>query len=482
MSNVKAALTRSVLSNKHLRQEILIAFCLIVLALLVFVGYLFPGVSTSSWFATRATLPLVVCILIAILVIGFLIIWQIIEPLIRLSREAKMIAAGDLSREIRLVREDELGELGSSVNALTRRIRENVEELNNLNKKTEVLNDEINNRIVMLSNLMEISSGIAQKVALKDILRIAVNKCFPEQEMSFGCVILKDDQTSEYKVQYLHSPHESQLNRHGLVNAKISLGAGILGKAILRQEAIIIDQSTKLTQEIEDFKGLFMISNAIIAPVSSTGHAYGLIVAGNERKNYFCTESQKDLLQLVSKHIAIAVLHEKLSQEIEKFEVTDPLTGLYNNAYARSRLGFEVKQAVNTQKTCSFILFKIDHFRKYLEEFGHIGAEDAFVKIAAIFKEHLPVEAKAARFAEHEFAVVLPSVNKRDAIALTQNISAKIAELFAKDANKSRHLTVTAAVVENPLDGRTADELILKSGIILADTIEQGGNRVGYNK
>ncbi len=475
-------LTRSVLSNKYLRHEILIAFCLIILTLLVFIGYLFPGVSASSWFASRANLPLISGILFTILIIGFLIIWQIVEPVIRLSREAKMIAAGDLNREIRLVRQDELGELGSSVNALTRRIRENVEELNSLNKKTEILNDEINNRIVMLSNLMEISNGIAQKAALKDILRIAVNKCFPEQEMSFGCVILKDTKTDEYKIQYLHSPQEEQLTRRGLRNIKIALGAGILGKAILRQEAIVVDQSTKSSQEIEDFKGLFLINNAIIAPISSTGNAYGLIIAGNDRPNYFCTETQKDLLQLVSKHIAIAVLNEKLSQEIEKFEVTDSLTGLYNNAYARSRLGFEVKQAVNTQKTCSFVLLKIDRFKDYLTSFGHIGAEDALLKIAAVFKEHLPMEAKAARFAEHEFAVVLPGINKREAIALTEDTVKKIAEKFAVDENKGRHLTVTAAIVENPLDGRTADELILKSGIILADTIEQGGNRVGYHK
>ena len=152
MAVLKTGLTRSVLSNKYLRQEILIAFCLIILTLLVFLGYLFPGVSASSWFSNRNTLPLVIAILIIILMTGFLIIWQIVEPVIRLSRDAKMIAGGDLSREIRLVREDELGELGSSVNALTRRIRENVEELNSLNKKTEVLNDEINNRCLLYTS------------------------------------------------------------------------------------------------------------------------------------------------------------------------------------------------------------------------------------------------------------------------------------------------------------------------------------------
>jgi diguanylate cyclase (GGDEF)-like protein len=162
--------------------------------------------------------------------------------------------------------------------------------------------------------------------------------------------------------------------------------------------------------------------------------------------------------------------------------MTDSLTGLYNNAYARSRLGFEVKQAVYTQKTCSFVLMKIDRFKDYLTTFGYIGVEDALLKIAAVFKEYLSADAKAARFAEHEFALVLPSVNKRDAIVITEDIVKRIAEKFVQEENPARHLTVTAAVVENPLDGRTADDLILRSGIILSDTIEQGGNRVGYQK
>src|SRR5262245_18200521 len=98
---------RSMLSTKHLRQEMLIAFCLILLTILVLVGCLFPGVY-SSWFTSRSTLPVVIGILVAFFVIGFFIILQIVDPIIRITHQTKKIASGDLSREIKLVREDEL--------------------------------------------------------------------------------------------------------------------------------------------------------------------------------------------------------------------------------------------------------------------------------------------------------------------------------------------------------------------------------------
>lgn len=58
---------------------------------------------------------------------------------------------------------------------------------------------------------------------------------------------------------------------------------------------------------------------------------------------------------------------------------------------------------------------------------------------------------------------LLHQVNKREAIALTQVIVQKIAAKFSSESDKNRHLTVTAAIVENPLDGRTANKLFSKA-------------------
>jgi diguanylate cyclase (GGDEF)-like protein len=471
--------TKAVLSSKKLRQELTIAFCLILLTILVLIGYLFPGVSSASWFSLRSSLPFVLGIILTILIIGFMIILQIVEPVIKISSDVKKIASGDLSHEIRMARDDELGELGDAVNALSRRIRENVAELQTLSKKTEDLNKEINNRIVMLSNLMEISTRISQQDALDDILDLALRKCFVEQEMPFGCVVLKDPRTREFKIHRIVGPQSEALVNKGIKQMNIPLGMGVLGRAILKQEAVVIDCNTPPAKEIEDFRAMFMIKNAIVAPISSTGNAYGLIVAGNDKDHFVCNELERDLLQLVSKHIAIAVLNNFLSQEIGRFEVTDPLTGLFNNAYARNCLALEVKQAVNFQKTCSFVLIKLDRFDEYMEASGHIGGEDALIKVASLLKNSIPPAAKAARFAEHEFALVLPGVNKKESIQLSEEIVRKIAQALTDGRDATQSLTVTAAVVENPIDGRTADELLLKSAIILADHMAQGGNRVG---
>jgi diguanylate cyclase (GGDEF)-like protein len=470
---------KTMLSSKKLSTEVLIAFGLIVLTLLVLVGYIYPGVTTSL-FSVRNSLPYVIGIGILIVVFGFFIIIQIVEPIIKISQEAKMIVGGDLSRQIKISRKDEVGDLGNSFNFLTGRIRESLDELQTLSQKTESLNHEIESRISILSNLMEISNQIAQKAPLNDILDTIVKKSLASHRMSFGCIILRDRVTNQFKIQYLSEKKKEILLSKDIKNTKIQLGQGLLGKALLRQNAVLIDSRTQTNQEVEEFKGRFLIRNAIVTPISSKGTAYGLLIAGNDEPNFVCTETEKELTEIIAKHIAIAALSEGMSKEIERFEVTDNLTGLYNNSFARNRLNLEIQQAKNSQKPCSFILVQVDNFKEYSEAAGHIKAENALIKIGRILKELIDEEDKAARFAEFEFAVILAGTNKKEAISLANNITKRVEIEFGEEKDVKSHLTVTAAVVENPLDGASAEELILKSGVILADAREQGGNRVSY--
>lgn len=471
---------KTILSSKKLSTEVLIAFGLIFLTILVLLGYLYPGV-TSSFFASRHSLPYVIAIGILIVVFSFLIIIQIIEPVIKISREAKMIAGGDLTRHIKMTRQDEVGELGQSFNTMTDRIRTSLEELQTLSKKTDTLNHEIEARIAVLANLMEISNQIAQKAPLNEVLDTVVKKCLASQRMPFGCIILRDRLTNQFKIQYLsEKKKEILLSTKDTKSTKIQLGQGLLGKALLRQDAVVIDSRTPPTQEIEEFKGRFLIRNAVVVPITSKGNAYGLLIAGNDQSDFVCTDTEKELLQLIAKHIAIAALNDLMSKEIQKFEVTDNLTGLYNNSFARNRLNFEIQQAKNSQKPCSFILLQVDNFENYGTAAGHIKAENALIKVANLLKEMIDEEDKAARFADHEFALILSGTNKKEAIELAKDITKKVKEVFSGEKDTTHHLTVTVAVVENPLDGVSAEELILKSGVILSDAKEQGGNRVGY--
>ena len=431
---------------KTLHTELRISFGLILIAMLVFIGYLFPGIS-ASLFGAKNLLHIVVMIALFITVIAFIIILQIIDPIIKISNEAKMIAGGDLERRIEMVREDEIGELGVALNQMTRRIKDNMEDLRKHSQQTEAINREINRRVVMLSSLVEISSLIAQNADLQTIIKAGVEKCLEFGDMNLGGLVLKEPLSGEFKIALLLGAKSEKLIAEGVNAIPIKLGRGLIGKTILRQNVHVIDKDTVVNEEVAEFRKTFSVTNVIMAPVTSKGNVFGLLIAGNDAANFVCTSTEKEIFHLISKQVAIAVTNDLLVKEIEKLEVTDHLTGLFSNTFTRKRLAEEIKRAASLQKPCSFILFGIDKFEDYHKSFGRLAAENILIKIAAIFKESIEPTDKASRFGDHEFALILPGKNKRESIKVADEIRKKIEAAFTKEESERKRLTSTAVIM-----------------------------------
>ena len=473
---MKSIFDKKLLSTYTIKNQLGIALGLIGVAFLVFLGYLLPG--ASSWFENKTLFYVVISIVLFILVLGFLIICHIVEPMVKISQEARFVAEGDLNREIRLFREDEIGQLGAALNRMIHRMKANVEELKNFSQTTETINAEINRRVLTLSNLLEVSNLIAQNAQLKEIVEIGLGKCLSSGIMTFTGLILKDEKTNEYHVFYVSGQKSEELLAQGIRDLKITLGSGVLGKAILKQKPVIIDSQTAMSPEIKEFRKQLAIPNAVLVPVSAQGNMYGLLIAGNDEKNFLCSNAEREFLQLIAKQIAIAHGNAFLRKEFERSDTRDRLTGLFNRAYIDRHLVEEIKRAASFQKPCSLVLIAIDHLEDYRTAFGHLAAEDVLMRLGFLLKETLSGLDQAARFGDHAFVLILPEKNKRCSIEIAEGLRRKIEEFFSPEKDLRKRLTSSFAVTENPVDGASAPELIQKAQELLKTALQQGGNRV----
>ncbi len=464
-------------SSKSLRRKLIIAFGLIVLAILVFLNYLFPG---FSFFVAKTNFNIILLIVLSIVILGFIVIAEMIEPVIKMSGEARKMAEGDFDRTIKLIRDDELGDLGVSLNRMTNRIKENMEELKAFSQKTEAINAEINKRILTLSSLLHISNLISQSAALEEIIDVGVDKCLASGEMVLGCLILKEKQGNDFLVRSVRGSKSKQLIDQGIKDFKIRLNEGLLGKAVLNHEPTVVDRYTQRNVDVDEFKRIFSVRSAIIVPVSSRGKVYGLLLAGNDKDDFACSTADRELLDLFAKQISIAIENNLLSTKVESLEIVDSLTGLFNSTFVSSRLDEEIKRAIRFQRPCAFVIFSIDRFEEYRNAFGHIAAENILIQVSSIFKENISEVDKAARFGDHEFALILPEKNKRQAIEIADEIRKRIEFIFSEQEDKRKKLTCAGAVTENPVDGISAYELISKAQNILETAKRQGGNAICY--
>jgi diguanylate cyclase (GGDEF)-like protein len=406
--------------------------------------------------------------------IGFFIIKQVFDRVTFVTQEAKKIATGDISRKLEIWPADELGELGDALNTLTRNIRDNMEELKEYGEKTTEINLEIQRRMVLFSSLLQISSLITQSAKIDDILKIITEKSLllPHCETSY--LISRDKNQEVFSMKIA-----AGTGAEGLSDIKVGPQDDLFSGVIKNNKPLIIDANNVLPQDLASiFQEKFKIKNTMALPVWQRGRVIAILGVGNRSESFSYTEEDRRQLDIFAKQIAIAIGNDFLLHRIERLEIRDALTGLYNESYMRSRLQEEIKRSIMLQRPCAYILFDVDNFKKFHQNFGSLEAEGILKKIAVLIKDSVTEIDRVGRTSDDEFAALLPEKNKRQAHSIAEEIRKRIEFSWKEEPDINKRITVSAGVSENPLDGVEADELITKARELLVIAKRQGRNCV----
>ncbi|EAZ92217.1 GGDEF domain-containing response regulator [Crocosphaera chwakensis] len=115
-------------------------------------------------------------------------------------------------------------------------------------------------------------------------------------------------------------------------------------------------------------------------------------------------------------------LHE-LNQKLYRLANMDGLTEVANRRCFDETLEQEWKRLTREKKPLSLILGDIDYFKRYNDEYGHLGGDDCLKKVAAtIAQATLRPADLVARYGGEEFAVILPDTPYEGAKQVAQRI------------------------------------------------------------
>ena len=461
------------LASRGIKYKLRISFYLMsVLPLLVSVylisSYILPK------FGLKIDVALAMGISIIIALIGFFLIKEVIDRILSVTTEAKLIAAGDLNRKVEAKQPDEVGDLSDALNQLTMRIRSNMDELKGYGEKTSEINLEIQRRVIVLSSLLQISSLISQGAKLEDILKLTVEKSRLLANSEIAFLLYREEEENSFRTKIVDG-----INSSFLLGIQIYLQDEIFSRVIKHNNPLIIDKQSKIPDVAKNMLlEKFHFKNILALPVYLRGGVRAIFAIGNAREDFIYRKEDIELLDVFSKQIAIAIENDLLMSKVEKLEIRDTLTGLYNLSYIKSRLQEEIKRAVAYQRPCAFMLFDIDHFKKYYDYLGSLSSEAILKKIATLISSSVSEVDRVGRTADDEFAVILPEKNKRQANDTAENIRRKIEFAFNEEDEPVKRLTVSAGISENPLDGVIAEELMTFACEALKVSKEQGRNRV----
>lgn len=459
--------------SRGLREKLSLVFCLMsVIPLLAFVYvvsiYAFPHISNT------ADVTFIVLAAAFTAFTGWLLAKQLVGPVLDMAVEAKMIADGEYQRSIAVKREDEIGNLAGSINAMTRKIRLNLDEIKGYSVRMKDINVEINKKVLALSSLLQIGDILSSgSVRLDSLLELALEKASAVFDTGYGVLYMPKEEGDDLRVKSMYNTDDERL-----ANIVIRRGGrGVLERSLNEGMTVMIDKSVRMTPEMEDFKMSYGLRNCLIVPLLSGRRILGLLLVGNRIDAFKFKVDDVDLVKVFAKQITIAIESDFLSKRAETLAIKDDLTDLYNKSYLMMRLEDEIKRAVFYQRPCSLIIVNIDNFAAFRDVNGEIAGEEVIRRMARLVKDNVTPVSKIARVGGDEFAVLLPEKNKREATYIAEEMRKKIAATNLLREGKAS-LTVSCGVSENPIDGATGEELYKKALASVKQAKSSGRNKV----
>lgn len=466
---------KKLLPAGNLKYKLRIAFCLMSVLPLLVCAYLVANyVLPRAGFKLDFTMALSILISVFISGIGFFVVKEVFDRVVSISTDAKKIAEGDISRVIDTQKEDEVGFLGDSLNQMTRQIRNSMEELKNYSEKTAQINTEIQKRVLALASLLQISSFISQGVKLDEIFKLAVEKSLVLAGSDRSFLLFRDTDEGDF---YVKASEGGNVEHSSKITINPSEPAF---KQVIRiARPAVFDAENPVSDHIAaSFHDKFGLKNLLILPIFLRGKVTGILGIGNNQDKFVYHKEDVELMDIFVKQISIAIENDLLARSVEKLEVKDALTGLYNDSFIRNRLQEEIKRAIIYQRPCAFAIFDIDNFGEIQQAFGSLFTEAVIKKIAVLIKDSVTEVDRVGRTGDNEFSVIMPEKNKRNAHELVETIRKKIEFAFGEEQDAKKKMTVSVAVSENPLDGLTSEELVNKAKQLLEQFKSQGRNRV----
>lgn len=464
---------------ERLSERLGVAFCLMSVIPLLVLGYIlsvyvFPHLSFSEG-VPLGSLTVAVAMLLWLALAGWYLVRNIVRGVGRVASEAQAIASGDLDRSVEPTGPGEIGELGTALGQITQRVRDNMEQLKAYGEQTRQLNLEINRRILSLSNVLQVSSLIAQSSQPGEVLSTILEKMGQLEDLEQTCLLEFREEEEAFLVRGIS---QAGADASSLEHKEIT--APWLRQQMCRRRVLVLDEDNPSKGDEEIFQQIFGVPHGVCQPIIVLGKEWGVLVSTGGPQRVRFRKEILEILKVFAKQMSLALENQILRKRAQELEIIDELTGLYNSTYLKKLLEEEIRRAKRFHRPCAFALLNLDDFRQFREEAGGLAAEKGLRQVAQLLQGQVSEGDRVGRLGADEFGLVLPERNKREAVAVMENIRLQMErQRFGKGEGKpASSLTFSVGVSENPLDGATGEALMDKATQALRQAKRSGKNRV----
>jgi diguanylate cyclase (GGDEF)-like protein len=175
----------------------------------------------------------------------------------------------------------------------------------------------------------------------------------------------------------------------------------------------------------------------------------------------------KNLLVIMSERVRShnRVIAERFG-DLHKFErhaTTDALTGLHNRHAMEDSFPREVARCRKNSEPVTLVMIDVDEFKSFNDKFGHVAGDRALSAVAHELKKQFRPSDLLVRFGGDEFAVLLPGLNQKDAIAVAERVREAVSGSTTSSRDSLIQIPVKVSMGVAELAQEGSYELLLRN-------------------
>ena len=164
----------------------------------------------------------------------------------------------------------------------------------------------------------------------------------------------------------------------------------------------------------------------------------------------------------IAEVLAMGLTNLALRESLRSQSIRDPLTTLFNRRFMEESFDRELARAIRHESTVGLIIFDIDNFKRFNDQYGHRAGDTALIQVGAMLRGIIRAEDVACRYGGEEFAVIMPGAPLEVTIQRAEAIAEAVRELIVRESGGEGlgPLTVSLGVANFPDHGETQKDLV----------------------